>query len=567
MKKIFYFVLFTSVLVQSYAQTLEYSWARQAGGKDTDTGNAIATDLNGNVIVSGTFTGDSVSFGNITLTNPDSFSVAMFVAKYDSGGNLLWAKNPTTPTAYKTTNGVGVATDANGNVFVAGDMNTDSINFDGNWFVFDNASYSYLAKYDPNGNFVWLKKAFGAYGTAGVAVDGNGDVLLTAKNALAFDGTLLTNDGTGKQFVAKYSNSGNFMWANFATFSVASSYGFNAEWDSKTVFTDAGNNVYMAGWSGLDTTFFNDDKTIYVANNVSLRNSFLVKYNTNGVALWAKGADKGITPNSLSYITPEGIHTSDNFVYLTGWWNGDSLRFDNNQITATSYQNMFVAKFDMSGNNLWVRSLGSEGNDYSQGLALDSAENVYLAGTTEGENLHYNNDSIGTTIGGNHASIFKINPNGNFVEYIQSNNIPFYGTSFGNAIAIDGSDNIFMTGGFMSEVAFGKDTLTSTNLWQDMFVCKVFNDYSVGISPFEPVNNFKIYPNPASKSISIELGGEKAAKETEIGIYSLTGNLVKKEKYQENLIMIDIEELVNGVYILSVSSTGTVERQKLLIRK
>ena len=572
MKKIFYVVLFTTILVQSYAQSLDYSWARKAGGEDTDIGNAIAIDLNGDVLVVGTFISDSISFGNITLANSDSLSNAMFIAKYNSSGDILWAKSPATPSANKTTNGIGVATDANGNVFVAGDINSDSVNFDGNWIVFENASYSYLAKFDPNGKFVWLRKAFGAYGTAGISIDGNGDILLAAKNAISFDGTLLTNNGTGKHFVVKYSNSGNFMWVNFATFSSASSYGYNAEWDNKTVFTDDDNNVYMAGWSGLDTTFFNDDKTIYVANNASLRNSFLVKYNSNGVALWAKGANKTVIPNSGSNITPESIFASDNFVYLTGWWFGDSLRFDNNQLTATSNHdyNMFVAKFDLLGNNIWFKSLGSEGNDYSHGLALDSTENVYMIGTTEGYNLHFNNNPVGNTIGGNHASVFKINADGNFLEYIQSNNIPLYGTGFGNAIDIDDSDNIFITGGFSSIVAFGNDTLTSTNSinWQDMFVCKLFNDYSVGINTRESFKNeLKIYPNPASELITIDLKREKTNNETEIGIYSLTGSLIRKEKSKSNLIMMNVEELVNGVYIITVNSNGSFKTQKLIIQR
>jgi hypothetical protein len=569
MKKILYAVIFTSIMFQSYAQSLDYSWAKKAGGEDTDIGNAITTDLNGNVIVAGTFSSDSISFGSIVLVNNDTLSNSMFVAKYNSNGNLLWARNPKTPTKYKTTSGVGVATDANGNVFVAGDMNTDSINFDGNWIVFDNASYSFVAKYDSNGNFVWLRKAFGAYGTAGVSVDGNGDILLAAKNAISFDGSIATNDGTWRHFVVKYSNSGNFIWTNVAKFSSASSYGYNSEWDNKAVFTDVNNNIYMAGWSGMDTVYFNDDKTIYVANNASLRNSFLVKYSSNGVALWAKGANRTVIQNSGSNIKPEGILTSEDFIYLTGWWFGDSLRFDNNQIKATGNHdyNMFVAKFDLLGNNIWFKSLGSEGNDYSHGLAVDSAENVYLVGTTEGYNLHYNNNTIGTASGGNHASVFKINSNGIFSVHTQLNNTQV-GTSFGNAIAIDNSDNIFITGGFMSSAAFGNDTLTSNSMWQDVFVCKLINDYSVGINSLEsPKNIFKIYPNPTDNFIFIDLSKMNVDKETEISIYSITGNLVRKSIFQDNLITMNVEELVNGVYIITVNSNGSYERQKFVIQR
>jgi len=560
--------IFSLISVESKAQNLEYSWAKKAGGNFTDEGNSITTDLNGNVIVVGTFASDTISFGNITLAKSDSTSNAMFVAKYNSNGVVLWAKMAVTPSEYKSTNGIGVATDIDGNIFVAGDLNSDSLNFDGNWLVFDNAGYSYLAKFDPNGNFLWVRKAFGAYGTAGVTVDSNGDLFLIGKNAISFDGSLVTNDGTGKHFVVKYSNSGDFIWVKFSTFSSASSYGYNAEWDNKAVFTDVDNNVYMAGWSGLDTTFFNDAKTIYVANNASLRNSFLVKYNSNGIALWAKGADKTAIPASLSNITPEAIYTSNNFVYLAGWWNGDSLRFDNNQITAPDNQNMFVAKFDLLGNNIWTKSLGSEGNDYGNGLALDDNEHIYLIGTTGGYDIHFNNTTVATTIGGLHAAIFKIDSDGNFLEMKIPDNIPFYGTSYGNAIVIDASDNVFISGGFSSGVGFGEDTLTSTNLFQDVFISKLINDVAVGtITPDATQNNFKIYPNPSGDFIFLDVQKEIDNIEIEVNIYSLTGNLVMKKIFQNNPTKIDIEGLVNGIYFITVNSNISFKSQKLIIQR
>lgn len=336
------------------------------------------------------------------------------------------------------------------------------------------------------------------------------------------------------------------------------------------VSTDNNNNVYLAGWSGLDTTFFNNDKSIYVANNGSLRNSFLVKYNSNGVAEWAIGAAKTAMPNSVSTITTEGIYTSYNYFYLTGWWNGDSLRFGNHQITATDNQNMFVAKFDLLGNNLWLKSLGSEGNDYGNGLDLDSAENVYVVGTAEGNSLHYDNNVVGTSMGGNHASIFKINPNGNFLTFKQPHNIPLYGTSFGNAIAIDDDDNVYMTGGFSSSVAFGNDTLTSTGnpLWQDMYLCKLYDNPSSGINAATSTpNHLKIYPNPTSESLNIDLTTNHANEEIQVSVYSLAGNLVKQARFQGKTQRLNVGELENGVYIISVHSNGIAERQKLIIQR
>jgi hypothetical protein len=566
------------MLAQGQAQSLEYSWARQAGGEDTDMGNAITTDPDGNVIVVGTFISDTMTIGSTVLVNSDTLSTAMFVAKYSPTGDLLWARNPITPSYFKTTTGTGVATDANGNVFVVGDLSSDSVSFDGNWIVHDNDGggyygYSYVVKYDADGNFLWFRKATGGWGTAGVTVDGNGDVLFVGKGAIAFDGTILTPNYGDRHLIAKYSNAGDFLWYNAATFSDASSYGFNAEWDNKAVFADADNNVYMAGWSGFDTTFFNTEKTIYVANNASLRNAFLVKYDSNGEALWAKGASRTEVPNSMSNITPEEIYATDEAVYLTGWWQGDSLRMDGHPITADfqgSTQNMFVAKFDLAGNNLWARTLGSEGNDYGRGIALDSDGNVYVAGSTEGYELHYNNNMVATTIGGNHAIVFKIGTDGALLDHLLADNVPPYGTSFGNAIAADGEGNIFLTGGFSASVAFGDDTLTSTASinWQDMFVCKLFNDFSIGMeAAAAPGQDIRIYPNPASDHISIAISGADAAQGMEVEIYSATGVLVRRSSAQHSMMTINVQGLSNGMYVIVVRSDGHVQRQRVIVQR
>jgi hypothetical protein len=577
MKIILHIALFAATLTQGYAQSLEYTWARQAGGEDTDMGNAIATDPDGNIIVVGTFISDTMFFSSTNLANSDTLSAAMFVAKYSPSGDLLWATNPITPSAYKTTSGTGVATDANGNVFVVGDMSTDSVSFDGNWIVHDNDgggyySYSYVAKYDADGNFLWFRKATGGYGTEGVTVDGIGNVLFIGKGPIiAFDGTLtISND---RHFIAKYSNAGDFLWVNATTFSAASSYGFNAEWDNKAVFADADNNVYMAGWSGLDTTFFNAEKTIYVSNNASLRNAFLVKYNSSGVAQWATGASRTEVPNSLTNFTPEGIYASDDAIYLTGWWQGDSLRMDNHPISADfqgSTQNMFVAKFDLSGNNLWVRTLGSEGNDYGRGVTFDSDGNSYVVGTTEGYDLHFGNSPIGTTIGGNHATVFKIGTDGTLLDYLQASNIPPYGTSYGNAIAVDDADNILVAGGFSSSVAFGDDILTATASinWQDMFVCKLLNDFSIGMTaPGAQGHQVSIYPNPASDNIFIDISGADEAQESELEIYSMTGGLVRKASLHGSLMTVSLEGLVDGMYLIALRSIGQGERQRFIIQR
>ena len=569
MKKILFIALFGISLLQSYSQTLEYSWARKAGGNYTDKGNAIATDVDGNVVVAGTFFSDSIKLGDITLKKSDSTSACMFVAKYNPAGNIIWAKRASTTSSYKTTYGYSVATDKNGNIFVCGDLWGDSVSFDGNLTILpkETQNASFVVKYSSAGNYQWVKMAIGGRATSSITIDGNEDLYMTGifNNVVNFDGLEYTV-GAGGHFIAKYNNSGGFIWANVTSVSV-SSYGFNSEWDTKSVYTDSDHNVYLTGWSGTDTTFFNASRTIYVTNNASLRNVFLVKYNSNGVPLWAKGAQVTVTPGT-STITANNIRVSDQSVYLTGWWTGDSLRFDNNQITSNSYQNMFIAKFDDSGNNIWVKSLGSQGNDYGNGLAFDSSGDLYLIGTTEGSDIHFNNILVGTTTGGNLATIFKIDADGNFLELKHPDNIPYYGACFGNDIAIDHSDNIYITGGFSSGVAFGNDILSGTNLWQDMFISKLIKSINDGINtPATSQHNLRIYPNPSSDFIFIDLPGENADEVTEICVYDITGKLLKNEKIKGYPVKVELAGLVDGEYLITAITNNSIKRQKIIIQR
>src|SRR6185436_2644508 len=82
-----FLVLQLSISINTHAQTPPFHWGRQAGGSNRDAGNAVAVDAAGNSYVAGYFSSTDAAFGGFSPTNGGSF-----VAKYDSTGNLLWAK-------------------------------------------------------------------------------------------------------------------------------------------------------------------------------------------------------------------------------------------------------------------------------------------------------------------------------------------------------------------------------------------------------------------------------------------------------------------------------------------
>jgi len=65
------------------------NYLRSSGGVNNDEALDIAQDAAGNAVVTGFFKG-SATFGSVTL-NSVGGSQDVFVAKYDTNGNVLWA--------------------------------------------------------------------------------------------------------------------------------------------------------------------------------------------------------------------------------------------------------------------------------------------------------------------------------------------------------------------------------------------------------------------------------------------------------------------------------------------
>jgi hypothetical protein len=90
MKKTFFIVLLLLNFVFIFAQLNPWLCTKKAGGTYDDYGYGIAVDACGNSYITGYFKG-LATFGSTTLTSNGDYDI--FVAKLDSNGNWLWAKN------------------------------------------------------------------------------------------------------------------------------------------------------------------------------------------------------------------------------------------------------------------------------------------------------------------------------------------------------------------------------------------------------------------------------------------------------------------------------------------
>jgi hypothetical protein len=154
-------VLFT-ITINVKAQAPSWVWARSGGCVSNDYSNATCTDANGNVYITGTFQGSLIIFGNDTLHNNATGTLAVFVAKYDANGNVLWARSGGGSGTDYT---YGICTDANNNVFIEGYSGSSLMTFDTITLSNSSGQHVFIVKYDSLGNVQWGKNGKGAYST------------------------------------------------------------------------------------------------------------------------------------------------------------------------------------------------------------------------------------------------------------------------------------------------------------------------------------------------------------------------------------------------------------------
>lgn len=105
----------------------------------------------------------------------------------------------------------------------------------------------------------------------------------------------------------------------------------------------------------------------------------------------------------------------------------------------------------------------------------------------------------------------------------------------------------------------GNSVLYVDNLSLDALITSAPDEVSENIS-------FDIYPNPASEIVNMNINN-RSNEEMEINIYDVIGNLVKSMALKQNQTAINIEDLSNGVYVVSLKSKDITTNRKLIIQR
>ena len=416
--------------------------ARIASSAAPEYINGLATDSSGSVFISGNYTSALTLYngnGSIGGTLPAAgYTSYAFIAKYSSGGSVLWAAR--IASTGPTITGLSTATDTSGNVFMCGAYTSNVAVFNADTTQattpIGGGGGGYLLKYSSVGVFSWAAQVGGPQ-VSSIAVDSSGNAVIagfgTSSTQIFFnsDGTTAKSytaaTGVSNAYVAKYLGATGFLtWAG--------RIGSTTSVSGHGVAVDSGNNVLVTGTAGNPNPvrFYNSNDTVG-ATLTSLANSaFIAKYSSAGSVVWAaQGTHGGGGSNRGFAITTD----SNANVIMTGNTASTIITFSNANGTSSGVvlsnrgpagsNDCFVAQYTSAGVVSWAAQIAGTGNDFGTGIATDSSGSVYVTGYYNSSALTLCN-SGGTTAatlpnaGSEDMFVAKYSSSGSFINSVAS---------------------------------------------------------------------------------------------------------------------------------------------------
>ena len=330
------------------------TWTRQLGTRRNDSSYGVDTDEQGNVYLLSRTNG-RLGGANAGIGNDVVFS------KYDRTGSQLFQVQFG---SFSLDNAfVDPSVNNAGDIIIAGYTSGGLGGPNANPDIIPGTD-AWIAKYDDNGNQLWLEQFGTPAGdeTFGLDTDSEDNIYASGWTTGDLGGS---NAGIYDIWLAKYDTNGEQQWVEqFGTSN------FDWSWD---VATDLNDDTYITGWTLGDLE----------GSNAGSYDIWVAKYDSDGNRLLL---DQFGTAGDDAAV---GVDTDElgNY-YLTGYTNGDLTGEGN----AGSYD-AWVAKYDSDGNQLWLEQFGSSGLENAYEVSV-SGGSVFVTGTTD--------DSLGSVNAGSY---------------------------------------------------------------------------------------------------------------------------------------------------------------------
>jgi hypothetical protein len=494
--------------VAQYSPSGNLNWIRTAGGPSGDYAHALTCDGN-YVYVAGEAQGSNSKIifpgSSITLTTKNNNDVML--AKYSLSGTLLWAKRGG---GYDDEKGLGISTDANGNVFVCG--------FYRNTTTFGSTTLSgagdndiFIAKYDPNGNFLWVQKAAGPGRDEAKSIkcDVYGNVYISGlySNGCKFGSTTLSASGY-EMFLAKYSSNGSLVWVKRG--------GGSSNDVGWALSINSYNELFVGGEFGSSANFGG-----ITVNSTGAADIFVAKYDLNGNVKWVKKAGGYVSDRA------RGLTCAGSNVYITGQY-GKTVSFGPFQKTAADNSDIFTACLDNTGNFKWVSTAGGAADAYEDlgyesgnAICAETNGNVYSTGSM------LNGATFGST------SLSAYSRTDMFIVKILSS-------------PTRSEENDQLAEEEQTDSSFAERADVNPEMLKEV--------------------SLNVYPNPGDGHFIMELNANENL-EYELFVYNSLGQIVETKKIIAPVTTaLEMSGREKGIYIIEVRNAAESYRRKVVLR-
>jgi hypothetical protein len=380
------------------------------GGSNFDQVYALVLDAAGNIYV----TGQTASANFPSRTGGVAGNRDVFVAKLNPAGTEITYL--TILGGQQTDSPGGIAVDATGNAYVTGfTLSSDFPTTTGAYQTsFRGSESAFVAKLNASGALVYSTYLGGSgrdFATA-IAIDGSGNAYVTgytsSTNFPIVGGAFQASYGGGfnDAFVTKLSPTGaGLVYSTFL--------GGIGDDTASSIAVDTGGNAYICGET--NSSNFPVSSALQAAN-AGGQDAFVAKLNATASVLTFStylGGSFNDQANSIAIDSSRNVYVA-----------GVTSSFDF-PVSPAAFQsviggafNAFVAKLTSTGATLGFSTfLGGSGSDQASALAVDSAGNVWLAGSTSSINFPLVNAFQALLSGGKDVFIATLNATGDHLLY------------------------------------------------------------------------------------------------------------------------------------------------------
>ena len=422
-----------------------------------------------------------------------------------------------------------------------------------------------LNSYAQAPDFVWAKSAVGSKNDNGqsIAVDASGNLYITgvfSSSTITFGTTTLTNNGYENIFIVKYDASGNVVWAKSAG---GSSYDYGVG-----ISVDASGNSYITGYFSSPTIIF-DTITLTNKNNTgNTTDIFIAKYDVQGNVIWAKSV--GGTGNDMGQGI--SIDASGNS-YITGYFSSPTITFGLTTLSNNGSDNIFIAKYDTSGNVVWAKSAGESYSDVGYSISVDANGNSYITGYFSSPTITFGSDTLSNNGSGN-IFIAKLASSDCFSYFTLTPDVttPHHYYVTDSTIGVSPLKYYWSWGdGTHDTIAYPSHTYSAAGNYK---ICLTITDFTgctstycdssylqkstnsmiyvdvvpkiTGVKENELSNQIKFYPNPATDNFQIQT----SLQIKNIEITDITGRIICITTNK----VINCSSFAKGIYFVKVQT-------------